>query len=325
MVTGEAASGSVEFTKYSTEFLNAGVGARAEGLGNAFASIVNDATAIYWNPAGLSDLRHVQVHGTHAERFAGAVNVDFLGIGVPFGMRSALGVGLVRLGVDDIPITRKTDPSRPLIYVDDRGQTVVNPPIVEKMVDDQEMAFLLTVSFRRSDRVAVGVNMKTIYKSIGDFSAWGLGFDVGILVQPSPSLRLGMVLKDATSTLVAWRDGRTEAVPPRLRIGAAWSKSWRKWTVLPAIDFESGFNRMGKASQLHAGMLDVNTYGGVEIGYHDRIFLRVGDSRGRLTVGTGFQISAFLIDYSFTRHSDLGNSHRVSVGFALDKNRLSSF
>ena len=50
-------SSSAQFRKYSNEFLNIGVGGRALGMGNTQVSIVQDATAGYWNPAGLLD-RH---------------------------------------------------------------------------------------------------------------------------------------------------------------------------------------------------------------------------------------------------------------------------
>jgi hypothetical protein len=43
------------------QFLNMGVGARACGMGEAFTSIADDATAIYWNPAGLGKLEHIEV------------------------------------------------------------------------------------------------------------------------------------------------------------------------------------------------------------------------------------------------------------------------
>jgi hypothetical protein len=48
-------------------FLKIGVGARAVALGEAFTSIADDATAMYWNPAGLALLREKRVHFTHTD------------------------------------------------------------------------------------------------------------------------------------------------------------------------------------------------------------------------------------------------------------------
>ncbi len=46
-------AGSAQFRKYSNEFLNIGAGARGLAMGNAQVASANDATAGYWNPAGL--------------------------------------------------------------------------------------------------------------------------------------------------------------------------------------------------------------------------------------------------------------------------------
>ncbi|MCH9007654.1 hypothetical protein IIA29_06555, partial [candidate division KSB1 bacterium] len=38
------------------EFLRWGIGAKALGIGRAFTSIADDASALYWNPAGMASL-----------------------------------------------------------------------------------------------------------------------------------------------------------------------------------------------------------------------------------------------------------------------------
>ena len=48
------------------QFLKIGPGARVDSLGGAFGAIADDVTAIYWNPAGLSQLAATTpVSGTH--------------------------------------------------------------------------------------------------------------------------------------------------------------------------------------------------------------------------------------------------------------------
>ena len=41
----------------SATFLRIGVGARAEGMGEAFVAVANDPSAVFWNPAGLASLQ----------------------------------------------------------------------------------------------------------------------------------------------------------------------------------------------------------------------------------------------------------------------------
>ena len=54
-------------------FLQYGVGARALGMGGAFYAIADDATAAYWNPAGLAYLQRKEVTYMSAPMFADTV------------------------------------------------------------------------------------------------------------------------------------------------------------------------------------------------------------------------------------------------------------
>jgi len=49
------AMADVDFDKLYGSDLGMGIGARAIGLGGAFVSIADDVSAVYWNPAGLTD------------------------------------------------------------------------------------------------------------------------------------------------------------------------------------------------------------------------------------------------------------------------------
>ena len=41
----------------TAQFLKIGVGARATAMGDAFVAVANDASALYWNPAGISQFQ----------------------------------------------------------------------------------------------------------------------------------------------------------------------------------------------------------------------------------------------------------------------------
>jgi len=69
--------------KYSNEFMSIGVSAKAQGMGNAVIATVDDVTAGYWNPSGLSALNKeegLQLGAMHAEWFAGVGKFDYLGM-----------------------------------------------------------------------------------------------------------------------------------------------------------------------------------------------------------------------------------------------------
>ncbi len=68
--------------KYSNEFLAIGVGAKAHGMSGAQTAHVQDITAAYWNPAGLSEITApFQVAAMHAEWFVGVSQYDYLSFG----------------------------------------------------------------------------------------------------------------------------------------------------------------------------------------------------------------------------------------------------
>ena len=47
------------------DFLNIGIGARASGMGGAFTGLADDASAIYWNPGGLTQLQRPETMGMY--------------------------------------------------------------------------------------------------------------------------------------------------------------------------------------------------------------------------------------------------------------------
>ena len=101
--------------KYSNEFLKIGVGARASAMGNAMTGIVNDVTSGYWNPAGLSlSSPNPELALMHSEYFAGIAKYDYGAFAMRIDNASALGLSIIRFGVDDIPNTTR--------LIDDEGR-----------------------------------------------------------------------------------------------------------------------------------------------------------------------------------------------------------
>src|SRR5437867_3630394 len=86
-------------TKYAAEFLKIPVGPRAIGLGGAFTAIADDATASYWNPAGMVYLPYREVTFQHQERFGSLLNHDYMSVVWPLGTKgshhSALGLSVL--------------------------------------------------------------------------------------------------------------------------------------------------------------------------------------------------------------------------------------
>ena len=150
---------------YSNEFLNIGVDAAALGMSNAVVASTSDVNAGYWNPAGLVNLEDNQISLMHASYFANIANYDYIGFAKPLDDKSAVGISIIRFGVDDILNTTQ--------LIDDQGNIDYNRISLFSTAD-----YAFTVSYARAlplDGLNLGVNAKVVRRVIGDFAnSWGL-------------------------------------------------------------------------------------------------------------------------------------------------------
>ena len=81
--------------------MNIGVDAAALGMSNAVVSQTSDVNSGYWNPAGLVNLEDNQLALMHASYFANIANYNYAAFAMPLDQQSAVGISLIRFGVDD--------------------------------------------------------------------------------------------------------------------------------------------------------------------------------------------------------------------------------
>ena len=300
----------------AADFLLIGVDARAAGLGGAYSAVSDGVSAAYWNPAGLIGVRYPQISLMHASRFSGIVNYNYGGAAIPLGALQSLAITLTRTGVDDIKYTALENPKLPLGYS--------NRPYVSKTVSDAEYAFYISYARLLPGKFSLGINMKIIHKSVGDNSAWGIGFDVGILANPFASLLVGANLQDATTTFVAWDTQRNELISPTLKVGASYPVHFKFWDskLVPAADIDFHFENYGEAAQLAVGPMSADFHVGFEYSIFHTVAFRIGHDRGELTAGAGFRLSHLNIDYAFMKHNQLGDTHRISMRLMLKNNKI---
>jgi hypothetical protein len=318
---------SAEIAKYAGEFISTGVGARALGMGGAYVATGGDVTYGYWNPAGLSELNFPELAAMHSERFAGVVNYDYLAFALPFRQTETFALSAIRLGVDDIPISAipRADLQPDEQFEDDQGNLRVNRPYVDRYVSDAEYAFYLSYAKMVNRTFSYGANAKFVRKGVGDNSAWGIGFDIGAIWNPWRQLLVGANFQDATTTLLAWNTGRKELIAPTLKSGISYpfSLPFLQSRLLLAGDADIRFEGREGAAQLHAGAVSLDFRLGGEISFYDIVALRLGrDDLGNFTAGAGIILSRLNIDYAFMQHTDLEDTHRISLRIRLEEKRF---
>lgn len=311
--------------KYAGEFLAIGVGGRPLGMGGAFAAVADDITAGYYNPAGLAHLNYPQIALMHDDRYGGLINYNYGAVAIPYGKDFSFAISAMRLGVDGIYDTREA------LY-DANGDGILDITNNDRLdyskikeFNNQDWAFYLTGAKRLSEELYVGANVKIIRRDIAEYSATGIGFDVGAIYMPMESLFLGANLQDATTTLVAWSTGRQELISPTLKLGAAYRFNILGGVLTPAVDFDVRFENRRFASQFNLGPVSFDPHFGFEFFFKNIVAVRAGyNDVKQFTVGAGIKLPKLNIDYSFARFNmsaddRLDDSHRISLILTLEE------
>ena len=313
--------------KYSNEFMNIGVDAKALGMSNTMVASTNDVNSGYWNPAGLMLLEDQQVAAMHANYFANIAQYDYLAYASPIDDRSAWGISLIRFGVDDILNTTE--------LIDSQGNIDYNRISLFSTAD-----YGFTFSYARKLPVPgfqYGVNAKVIRRIIGKFAnSWGFGFDVGVQFEKN-NWQFGLMLRDITTTYNVWNIDEeeyqkiantipgenqelpesTEVTAPKAQLGIAKKFVIRyDYSILAAANMNMRFARTNDL--ISTDFVSVDPALGLEFGYTDLVFVRAGvgnfqnvqqlDNSEKIgfqpNIGLGFKYKGIQIDYALT---DLGN------------------
>jgi hypothetical protein len=145
------------------QFLEIGVSPRADGLGGAFTAIADDASAVYYNPAGMVQLENTQLMISHID-YPVDIAYNFVGLVLPLRVGGHLGLGYYGLDAGDIPRTTYSYP-----YGD--GTTF------------GAKDYALSVSYGRflTDRFSVGMTFKVVDELLETERASGWAADVGTI------------------------------------------------------------------------------------------------------------------------------------------------
>ncbi len=294
LLTGAAHAAS----RYAGEFLGLGAGARSAALGSAYVALADDATAGYWNAAGLSALSSRQVHLTHSERFSGLVQRDFVAIARPGRLLHGMALSLVRMGIDDIRFTELPDPLQ--------SPSTDNRPRVASTEQSADYALYLSGSRRLGARLSLGLSTKAIYRHVASFNAYGFGLDLGARYQLSPQIALAANVRDITTTPMIWNTDRTDRIQPALLLGVAYAIPIAGGQTTALLATHAGGDAAPTAVPLNAG---------VEYRHH-YITLRAGLEEGRQAFGLGLTPHRTLdLDLAYLQHDALEATYQLSASF----------
>jgi len=303
------------------------VGARDLAMGGSNVAYSSGLDAIYWNPAGLSEMKSTAAGVFSTMQIFNDIDVNYLALGLKAGKLGMIGISIKSFDVGDIGITTNDD-------IEGASGATFSPTFVTGA---------LTYSRRLTDVIQVGVTGKFVSESVPRASASAVAFDIGIQYHNLGGLdgiSMGLVVKnigtnlhyggsaflvqavDANGNRQEFRDRPTATaqLPASVELGVGYQRNINEDN---AIIFNGNFENNNFGHD--------NFKFGAEYAYSDLIALRGGyvvadgldsdDQLYRFTLGVGlhYAISGtdFAFDYAFrdSQYFDGNNMFSLTIGF----------
>jgi hypothetical protein len=310
----------------AAKFLSIDVGARAVAMGGAFTSVSDDASAMFWNPAGIAGIHGTEFYTTYS-RWLADIRYNYSGLVLPVGSLGTLGLNATFVTMDEMERTTIEEP-------DGTGETF----------EAGSMAVGLSFARALTDRFSIGFNGKVVRESIYHSQSQGLALDIGTLFRTQfHDLQIGMSISnfgtkmrmngddllvqhdidpvDAGNNGAISADLRTDAfdLPLIFRVGVS-------------ADLLKGFGRdhlILAVDALHPNDNTESLNAGCEYAFREAIRLRAGykslfgrDNQQGLTLGGGLTVriggtARLCVDYAYQDFGVLNNTQRFSLGLRL--------
>jgi len=258
----------------AANFLKIGVGAKAAAMGGAFTALADDGTALYWNPAGLAQIKKTEILAMYNKWFQ-EVKQGYLSLAFPLlGGTIGLGANYVDMGQIE-------------------GRDEEGNPTGEFGASD--IYAFLGYANRVYSNVMFGISAGMLQETIaGDKRSTYLG-SIGLLFT-GRSFSLGLACQNIGSNLgedplpLTYRGGIA------IRLGAFRIAADAVKVVDDDMYYCAGLEWwMGSILALRAGYKT-----GQDIG-------------SGMSAGIGFKISRININYAYVPYGDFGDTHRLSL------------
>lgn len=290
------------------QFLKIGVGGRAVAMGESFVAISNDASALYWNPAGIAQMQKNELIFSHVN-WPVEVKHEFLGYAHHFGEVNSVGVSVIALHTDSFEETTEYLP---------RG--------TGNYVAFSDVAVGVTYARKMTDKFSFGATVKYVDESLAELHARAVLVDFGTYYWTGwHSTRFAVAVANfgqnfkPTGSFIR-RDGTEiskfqDFSPPTVfRLGVA----------AEVVDNEQ--HKMTTSVQLnHPNDNAENVNLGMEYWWNKTVALRggyrVNVDEESFTFGGGIALplsrSLLNFDISYTDFGRLGNATRLSAAIKL--------
>jgi tetratricopeptide (TPR) repeat protein len=273
-----------------------GAGARAIGVGRAFVSLADDASAMYWNPAALKNVQRMQFMAMYMPLYGDFTEATYTYFGFVYPTLSAgafgvgyMGVGTTFDGYDDV--------SRPT------GEG-----------DYSESQILVSYAAERHvgwffGNLAVGANFKISRQTVDPFSSTAPGVDLGFRYIPdgAKSLVFGVNVQDLSGAQYKL-DLEEDTVDRTILMGAGYTKRFDNGAALRLmLQYDMPERADGR---FHAG---------AEYAFSRFLALRAGFDDDTATFGLGVGAYDYGLDIAYYSKDEAGSTQAYAFTGAWGK------
>ena len=247
-------------SNYAGEALSIGVGARPLGMGGAFAAVADDASTSYWNPAGMTNIKGVEVSSVKLTKINDLdTKYSYVNLVYNAEKAGAFGVGWLRQAIGGIKISGISPSDEPLT--------------LDELKENADNAVYFAYAYPIVDGFSMGTSIKLL---LGNYPAFvytgggsdiaeatvnyfGYGFDLGLYFNLAAfvkdvNLSIGLNVQDIYTT-IEWdeingvTEGFTENVGINFKPGIAYRLPIQQFEIVAACDLDTRYEQM----VIHAG------------------------------------------------------------------------
>jgi len=302
------------------QFLQIPVGARAAAMAGAYTANANDASALFWNPAGIVSIHSNDVLFSHTEWWA-SIKLNHAAYVHTTEDLGTFGVSMTVLSMDKMEVT-----------------TELQPEGTGQFFDAQDVMIGVSYARKLTEDFSTGLTAKYVSQRIWNETASGIAFDVGTqykigfrgLTIAMSMTNFGGDLKYDGLDLNRKYDENAQQSNNRLSPARLAADDY----PLP-LHFQVGlsmtalttdqFNVLLAADVTHPNDNDERINVGTEIQVLDQLSLRGGYRFGYDTESATFGAGVFLplgdtrlsFDYAYALYDLLPNINRFSLGVSF--------
>lgn len=298
-VTGQAGTSGAQFLKI-------GAGARAAGMAEAFSAVADDPYALFYNPAGITNVRVPQVGAAHTSYFQGAnYEVGAFAYPLPGGRgkehsRDVVGFAIYNLSVADIE-RRSGDTAQPNGYF-----------------GAGDYSYNLSYARRLDRTLGVGVTGKIIHQTLDSFSSTAFGLDAGTQWTPRPDaarpITFAAVVRNI-GTRPKYAGNESDPLPMGFTIGAGAPVYKNLIADIDVTKYRDTDLYVSAGTEYRHAFAD-ELVGKLRLGYSS--IRRKQDGFNGLALGAGMDFHRVGFDFAWVPYGDLGDTFRFSLQIKFD-------